>query len=75
MTLECCHFQVRAEQIQSDLEELVKALNGRCKGYGLRAKPTALVELPFGIFRAIFYFCSLCYFSLTSGLSTNFCIF
>ncbi|KAL5979138.1 hypothetical protein ACLOJK_019035 [Asimina triloba] len=40
-------LQVRAEQIQSDLEELVKALNERCKSYGLRAKPTALVELPF----------------------------
>ncbi|KAL8160628.1 hypothetical protein V2J09_002165 [Rumex salicifolius] len=36
------------EQIQSNLEELVKSLNERCKTYGLRAKPTTLVELPFG---------------------------
>ncbi|XP_058098605.1 actin cytoskeleton-regulatory complex protein pan1-like [Magnolia sinica] len=41
-------LQVRAERIQSDLEELVKTLNDRCKQYGLRAKPTTLVELPFG---------------------------
>ncbi|GFQ06754.1 uncharacterized calcium-binding protein c800.10c [Phtheirospermum japonicum] len=41
--------QDRANQIQSDLEELVKALNERCKTYGLRGKPTSLVELPFGM--------------------------
>uniref|UniRef100_A0A1D1XL63 Putative calcium-binding protein C800.10c n=1 Tax=Anthurium amnicola TaxID=1678845 RepID=A0A1D1XL63_9ARAE len=41
-------LQVRADRIQSDLEELVKALNGRCKKYGLRVKPTTLIELPFG---------------------------
>lgn len=41
--------QERAERIQSSLEELVKAVNERCKQYGLRAKPTSLVELPFGI--------------------------
>ncbi|KAF8406718.1 hypothetical protein HHK36_008810 [Tetracentron sinense] len=41
-------LQVRADRIQSDLEELVKGLNERCKKYGLRVKPTALVELPFG---------------------------
>ncbi|KZV41749.1 epidermal growth factor receptor substrate 15-like 1 [Dorcoceras hygrometricum] len=41
-------IQERANQIQSDLEELVKALNERCKTYGLRGKPTSLVELPFG---------------------------
>ncbi|KAL1566675.1 actin cytoskeleton-regulatory complex protein pan1-like [Salvia divinorum] len=40
--------QDRANQVQSDLEELVKALNERCKTYGLRAKPTSLLELPFG---------------------------
>ncbi|XP_059643375.1 uncharacterized protein LOC132285223 [Cornus florida] len=40
--------QVDADQIQLDLEELVKTLNDRCKDYGLRTKPTALVELPFG---------------------------
>lgn len=41
-------LQDHANQIQSDLEELVKTLNERCKQYGLRAKPTSLVELPFG---------------------------
>ncbi|KAA8532077.1 hypothetical protein F0562_006781 [Nyssa sinensis] len=41
-------IQSSADQIQSDLEELVKSLNDHCKNYGLRAKPTALVELPFG---------------------------
>ncbi|KAL4186434.1 hypothetical protein AMTRI_Chr09g14120 [Amborella trichopoda] len=41
-------LQVRADRIQTDLEELVKGLNQRCKQYGLRVKPTALVELPFG---------------------------
>ncbi|XP_027075409.1 uncharacterized protein [Coffea arabica] len=41
-------IQERANRIQLDLEELVKSLNERCKTYGLRAKPTSLVELPFG---------------------------
>jgi epidermal growth factor receptor substrate 15 len=41
-------LQVRADRIQSDLDELVKGLNERCKKYGLRAKPTTLTELPFG---------------------------
>ncbi|PKA46196.1 hypothetical protein AXF42_Ash015489 [Apostasia shenzhenica] len=41
-------LQERAVQIQNDLDELVKALNERCKQYGLRAKPTSLLELPFG---------------------------
>ncbi|WJX65149.1 hypothetical protein P8452_49841 [Trifolium repens] len=40
--------QGRADRIQSALDELVKSLNERCKQYGLRAKPTTLVELPFG---------------------------
>ncbi|KAL6588169.1 hypothetical protein OROMI_001147 [Orobanche minor] len=40
--------QDRANQIQSALEELVKALNDRCKAYGLRGKPSSLIELPFG---------------------------
>ncbi|CAL5190902.1 unnamed protein product [Lathyrus oleraceus] len=40
--------QGRADRIQSSLDELVKSLNERCKQYGLRAKPTTLVELPFG---------------------------
>ncbi|XP_073011613.1 uncharacterized protein [Typha latifolia] len=34
-------------QIQSNLEELVKSPNEQCKHYGLRAKPTSLIELPF----------------------------
>ncbi|CAM0908559.1 unnamed protein product [Alopecurus aequalis] len=41
-------LQERANQIQSELDELVKSLNEQCKRYGLRAKPTTLVELPFG---------------------------
>ncbi|KAL3525165.1 hypothetical protein ACH5RR_013537 [Cinchona calisaya] len=41
-------IQERANLIQLDLEELVKSLNEHCKTYGLRAKPTSLVELPFG---------------------------
>ncbi|KAF1868776.1 hypothetical protein Lal_00036214 [Lupinus albus] len=41
-------LQVHVDHIQSDLDELVKSLNERCKKYGLRAKPTTLVELPFG---------------------------
>ncbi|KAK9666927.1 hypothetical protein RND81_14G221400 [Saponaria officinalis] len=41
-------LQVRADRIQSNLEELVRSLSERCKKYGLRSKPTTLVELPFG---------------------------
>lgn len=41
-------LQARADHIQTDLDELVKSLNERCKKYGLRAKPTTLLELPFG---------------------------
>uniref|UniRef100_A0ACD6AG83 Uncharacterized protein n=1 Tax=Avena sativa TaxID=4498 RepID=A0ACD6AG83_AVESA len=42
-------LQEWANQIQSELDELVKSLNEQCKRYGLRAKPTTLVELPFGM--------------------------
>ncbi|GAB4853014.1 hypothetical protein Ancab_017203 [Ancistrocladus abbreviatus] len=41
-------LQVSADRIQSNLEELVKSLSERCKKYGLRGKPTTLLELPFG---------------------------
>ncbi|XP_074578278.1 uncharacterized protein LOC141834808 isoform X2 [Curcuma longa] len=41
-------LQARADPIQKDLEEVIKILNERSKQYGLRAKPTTLVELPFG---------------------------
>lgn len=41
-------LQVRADRIQTDMEELRKALNERCKQFGLRTKPTALIELPYG---------------------------
>lgn len=47
-------FQVRADRIQTDLDELVKAVNERCKKYGLRAKPITLTELPFGKFLSCF---------------------
>lgn len=49
-------FQVHADHIQSDLDELVKALNGRCKKYGLRAKPMTLTELPFGTLLSYFHY-------------------
>lgn len=32
----------------------MKTLNERCKTYGLRAKPTTLLELPFGTGACIF---------------------
>ncbi|KAI3725733.1 hypothetical protein L1987_65525 [Smallanthus sonchifolius] len=41
-------IQARADRIQADLEEQVKTLNEHCKMYGLRGKPTSLLELPFG---------------------------
>jgi hypothetical protein len=41
-------IQGRADRIQLDLEEQIKALNELCKVYGLRGKPTTLFELPFG---------------------------
>ncbi|KAF3341314.1 calcium-binding protein [Carex littledalei] len=40
--------QERAKNIQSDLEEVMKTLNDKCKTYGLRTKPTTITELPFG---------------------------
>uniref|UniRef100_A0A7N0UE91 Uncharacterized protein n=1 Tax=Kalanchoe fedtschenkoi TaxID=63787 RepID=A0A7N0UE91_KALFE len=40
--------QAHADHIQQEIDELVKSLNERCKKYGLRARPTSLVELPFG---------------------------
>lgn len=52
--LQCYHFQVRADRIQSDLEELGKALNERCKKFGLNVKSTAVIELPFGNFTETF---------------------
>ncbi|KAL6011966.1 hypothetical protein ACLOJK_002433 [Asimina triloba] len=41
-------LQVRADRIQSDLEELGKALNDRCKRHGLNVKSTTMIEIPFG---------------------------
>lgn len=41
-------LQVRADRIQSDLDELAKALSQRSKHYGIDLKTTASVELPFG---------------------------
>ncbi|KAM7517375.1 hypothetical protein LguiA_006958 [Lonicera macranthoides] len=41
-------LQVRADRIQSDLEELLKALTERCKKHGLHVKSTVLIELPLG---------------------------
>ncbi|KAA8537395.1 hypothetical protein F0562_026918 [Nyssa sinensis] len=41
-------LQVRADRIQSDLEELMRALTERCKKHGMHVKSTALIELPIG---------------------------
>ncbi|KAJ4867870.1 Calcium-binding EF hand family protein [Raphanus sativus] len=41
-------LQVRADRIQSDLEELMKALTERCQKHGLEVKSKALVDLPPG---------------------------
>lgn len=41
-------LQVRADRIQSDLEELMKALLERCKRHGLDIKSKATIELPYG---------------------------
>ncbi|GAB2243533.1 hypothetical protein Droror1_Dr00023661 [Drosera rotundifolia] len=41
-------LQVRADRIQSDLEELLKALSERCKRHGLEFKTMALIQLPSG---------------------------
>ncbi|XP_010498512.1 PREDICTED: epidermal growth factor receptor substrate 15-like 1 isoform X1 [Camelina sativa] len=41
-------LQVRADRIQSDLEELMKALTERCNKHGLEVKSKALVDLPAG---------------------------
>ncbi|XP_034905501.1 uncharacterized protein [Populus alba] len=41
-------LQVRADRIQSDLDELLKVLTERCKKHGLDVKSTAVIELPFG---------------------------
>ncbi|PPD89298.1 hypothetical protein GOBAR_DD13773 [Gossypium barbadense] len=41
-------LQVRADRIQSDLEELMKALTERCKKHGYDVKSAAVIELPTG---------------------------
>ncbi|KAM7253425.1 hypothetical protein ACFE04_026043 [Oxalis oulophora] len=41
-------LQVRSDRIQSDLEDLVKALTDRCKKHGLEIKSAAVIELPPG---------------------------
>jgi epidermal growth factor receptor substrate 15 len=50
-------LQVRADRIQSDLEELLKALTERCKKHGLDVKSTALIELPIGTFSPMLTLC------------------
>lgn len=39
---------MRADRIQSDLEELLKALTDRCKKHNVDVKSSALIELPPG---------------------------
>jgi hypothetical protein len=41
-------LQVRADRIQSDMEELLKVLSERCKKHGVDVKSTVLVQLPPG---------------------------
>ncbi|KAL8135808.1 hypothetical protein AgCh_010428 [Apium graveolens] len=41
-------LQVRADRLQSDLEELLKALAERCKRHGAQIKSAAVIELPKG---------------------------
>ncbi|MED6119238.1 hypothetical protein PIB30_117472 [Stylosanthes scabra] len=41
-------LQVRADRIQSDLEELFKALTERCKKHGIDVKSITMVQLPTG---------------------------
>ncbi|XP_021686458.2 uncharacterized protein LOC110669233 isoform X2 [Hevea brasiliensis] len=41
-------LQVRADRLQSDLDELMKALTERCKKYGLEVESTAMIKLPIG---------------------------
>ncbi|KAI8003142.1 putative calcium-binding protein C800.10c [Camellia lanceoleosa] len=41
-------LQVRADRIQSDLEELTRAFTERCKKHGIDIKSTAVIELPTG---------------------------
>ncbi|KAL6995988.1 hypothetical protein U1Q18_006126 [Sarracenia purpurea var. burkii] len=41
-------LQVRADRIQSDLEDLMKALTERCKKHGIDIKSAAVIELPIG---------------------------
>eukprot|EP00250_Pteridium_aquilinum_P014854 c22237_g1_i1 orf=56-3061(+) len=41
-------LQVRADRLQTDLGELKKVLNTKCKQFGLRIKPVSLLEIPFG---------------------------
>lgn len=48
--------QARADHIQKDLKEVINILNERSKQYGLRAKPTTLMELPFGTLIYLFQY-------------------
>eukprot|EP00250_Pteridium_aquilinum_P014855 c22237_g2_i1 orf=94-3177(+) len=41
-------LQSRADKLQTDLDELRKSLNSKCKQFGVRIKPTLPIELPYG---------------------------
>ncbi|GAV88144.1 efhand_3 domain-containing protein/EF_hand_3 domain-containing protein [Cephalotus follicularis] len=41
-------LQVRADRIQSDLEELLRVLTERCKKHGIDVKSSSLIEIPIG---------------------------
>ena len=56
-------LQVRADRIQYDLEELIKALTERCKKHGLDMKSAAIIELPTGMQVLVYFSHLLCCFS------------
>lgn len=68
-----CGVQVRADRIQSDLEELLKALTERCKKHGVHVKSAAIIELPRGNHSLCADFEYFMWFYI--GHSTNFILF
>ena len=64
-------LQVRADRIQSDIEELIKALTERCKKHGFDVKSAAIIELPVGISLTLAWDLYFCIFYLDSNISFN----
>lgn len=67
----CGFVQVRADRIQSDLEELLKALTERCKKHGVDVKSSALIELPFGTYISFLHVLYKIYINASSPRSTQ----